>query len=109
MAHHGTIGEFDPGKEDWASYTERLQLYFMADDVDDANKQRAILLSVCGPKTYQLIRNLIAPAKPTDKSLEEITRPRAPPPRSRLLSFSGIIFTHDSVVKESPFPYTWRS
>ena len=74
MAQHGTIGEFDPEKEDWTSYTERLQQYFTANDVDNASKQRAILLSVCRPKTYQLIRNLIAPAKPVTKSLEEIVQ-----------------------------------
>ena len=72
MAQHGTSGEFDPAKEDWVSYTERLQQYFTANDVDDPNKQRAILLSACGPATYQLIRNLVAPSKPTSKSFQEI-------------------------------------
>ena len=64
MALHGVLGEFDPSKEDWKCYAERLQLYFTANDVDDATKQRAILLSQCGSSMYQLIRNLLTPAKP---------------------------------------------
>ena len=41
-------------------------------DVDDTGKQRAILLSVCGATTYQLIRNLVALAKPVHKSFREL-------------------------------------
>ena len=72
MATHGFLGEFDSAKETWQAYTERLQQYFVANDIDDADKKRAILLSVCGPATYQLIRNLVVPDKTTDKSLDEI-------------------------------------
>ena len=72
MATHGNICEFNAEAEDWKSYTERLQQYFTANDVDSAEKQRAILLSVCGAQTYQLIRSLLAPAKPTEKSFTEI-------------------------------------
>ena len=56
------------------SYTERLDLYFTANGIapDAAEQRRAILLSVCGPATYQLIRNLVSPAKPTDKTFAEL-------------------------------------
>ena len=72
MAKHGTISEFDSSSEDWASYTERLQQYFVANGVAAAEKQRAILLSACGASTYRLIRSLVAPAKPTDRSFGEL-------------------------------------
>ena len=72
MATHGNIGEFDRGAEDWAAYCERLEQYFLANDVEDADKQRAILLSVCGAGTYQLIRNLAAPDKPSEKTFGAI-------------------------------------
>ena len=72
MATHGNIGEFDRGAEDWAAYCERLEQYFLANDVEDADKQRAILLSVCGAGTYQLIRNLVAPDKPSEKTFGAI-------------------------------------
>ena len=61
MATHGSIGEFDSDKETWTAYMERLQEYFLANDVDVAVKQRAILLSMCGAATYQLIRDLVSP------------------------------------------------
>ena len=74
MAHTtlGHIGEFQPDSEDWISYTERLQLYFVANGIDDRTRRKAILLSVCGPSTYQLIRDLLAPTAPTDKTFDEL-------------------------------------
>ena len=74
MATHGTLGEFDSSREDWTSYSERLEQYFHANDVDSPEKQRAILLSVCGASTYQLIWDLVAPAKPTSKSFDELVK-----------------------------------
>ena len=44
----------------------RLSHYLRANDAEDVEKQRAILLSVCGTKTYQLIRSLVAPRKPAE-------------------------------------------
>ena len=74
MATHGNVGEFNPDREDWVSYTERLVQYFVVNSITEeaADKQRAILLSSCGAATYQLIRNLVAPGKPTDKSFSEL-------------------------------------
>ena len=72
MATHGTIGPFQHEKEDWTSYTERLEQYFAASDVQNAVKQRALLLSSCGASTYQAIRNLTAPNKLTERTFKEI-------------------------------------
>ena len=74
MAIHGTIGEFIPKSKDWTSYTEQLQQYFIANDVDSNEKKHAILLSVCGAATYKLIRSLLHPQKTTDKSYDEIVK-----------------------------------
>ena len=75
-ATHGSIEAFNvnPANEDWISYTERLEQYFTANDIkaEEADKRRAILLSVCGASTYQLIRNLLTPAKPTDKTFAQL-------------------------------------
>ena len=46
------------GKESWSTYTERLGYYFEANGVTDASKQRSILLSVCGPATFKLMKSL---------------------------------------------------
>ena len=72
MAVHGSIGEYSDSIEDWTAYTERLENYFTANDVEDGSKKRAILLSVCEAATYKLIRSLAAPEKPTDYSYEAL-------------------------------------
>ena len=70
---HGTIGEFDSNQEDWASYTERLQQYFAANDIAE-DKQKAILLSACGIATYRLIKNLTAPDNPAEKTFAQLKK-----------------------------------
>ena len=72
MAIHGGMAEFDSAIEDWQAYAERLSQYFIANDVVDATKQRAILLSVCGAKTYKLVKSLVSPQRPTDKTYAEL-------------------------------------
>ena len=66
MAAHGSLSEYAPSQETWSEYIERLELYFVANDVDSAEKNRAILLNASGLGTYKLIRSLAAPAKPSD-------------------------------------------
>ena len=74
MALHGTMTAFKPGgKETWSTYTERLTFYFSANKVTDAAQKRAILLSVCGPATFQLAKNLCEdPSKLPTLSYDEI-------------------------------------
>ena len=89
MTAHGQIGEFHGDPESWTSYVEQLECYFVANDVADARKQRAILLSCCGASTYSLIRSLAAPSKPTDvayKELVEKVTAYFTPRRSRIVS-----------------------
>ena len=72
MTTHGQISEFRGVPEEWTSYVERLECYFLANDVADAGKQRAILLSCCGASTYSLIRSLAAPSKPTAVAYKDL-------------------------------------
>ena len=39
---------------------ERLKLYCIANSIDTEEKQRAILLSACGPAIYRMIKNIMA-------------------------------------------------
>lgn len=71
MATFGNVGEFKETEESWTQYAERLEQYFAANEIKDEKKQRAILLSVCGSKTYGLIRDLLQPKKPGDVELKE--------------------------------------
>ena len=61
--------------DDWKDYSDRLKQYFVANKMDtdeDAERRRAVLLTVCSAPTYSLIKDLLAPAKPSDKSYEEL-------------------------------------
>ena len=74
MAVHGQIGIFDSNEEDWQSHVERLKLYCIANSIDTEEKQRAILLSACGPATYRTIKNIVAPIKPAEKTFDDIVK-----------------------------------
>ena len=58
---HGTVSPFDGSQEDWIEYAERLDSYFVANDIVDVAKKRAILLNAVGPTTYRLIKTLCLP------------------------------------------------
>ncbi len=107
--HHGAFGEFCPDEEDWIYYTEKLEQYFQANEVNAAEKQRAILLSVCGASTYQLIRDLVAPARPSTNTFQQVVQlvkeHHQPPP-------SFIVQRHnfnmrDARKKERQFQHSW--
>ena len=71
MATHRRIEEFNSQQEDWMSYSERLQAYFTANEIESTDKKKAILLSVVGAEIYQLIRSLVAPENPTEKTFDQ--------------------------------------
>ena len=72
VALYGQVSTFDPETDDWTQYVERLNYYFVANGIDDVTKKRAILLSVVGASTYRLIRNLVAPGKPDEKTYKQL-------------------------------------
>ena len=61
MDSHKTIGEFDPSKASWISYTECLEQFFIAADINSVEKKRAILLSGAGPHTLSCYAKSHAP------------------------------------------------
>ena len=71
MASGGTLGhieEFDGTKGDWPLYVERLEHFFAANGISDGEKKRAVLLSVIGAATYKILRNVVSPSKPGEKT-----------------------------------------
>ena len=70
----GSVGQFNVGgKESFDSYLERVEFFFAANEVTSDGKKKALFLTMCGPETYTLIRNLVSPVKPSDKTLKELT------------------------------------
>ena len=64
----GKVDKFDGSEEEWTQYVECLGHFFVANDITDAGKKRAVLLSVVEASTYALLMNLVSPAKPGDIS-----------------------------------------
>ncbi|KAK3763977.1 hypothetical protein RRG08_024032 [Elysia crispata] len=62
---------FNEAIESFTNYKERLDAYFLANDIAQA-KQSAVLLSALGPKVYGILRSLTAPDLPTTKSYNQL-------------------------------------
>ena len=67
----GHIDKFRPELESFSTYREQLELFFIANKIED-DRQVAVLLSVIGTKHYSLLHSLVAPSKPADKSVAEL-------------------------------------
>ena len=71
-SNFGTLCAYDSNKEDWKGSVERLELFFTANDINNAEKKRAILLMSCGIETYWLFKGLTVPAEPVEKTFSEL-------------------------------------
>lgn len=52
----------------------KYKVVFISNDITDLTRKKAILLSSYGTGTYNWSKNLIAPAKPSEKSCIELIR-----------------------------------
>ena len=82
----GSVGEFDPSSESFKAYLERLDHFFVANDIgkcaDDASaavvraanqKKLAMMISVIGKKTHSTLRDLCSPENPKEKTFEALS------------------------------------
>ena len=77
MEGYNRLESFDFEVDNWDAYRERLEQLFhinghAGSEEADLARRRAVLLTVCGKKTYELLRTLAAPAKPADKTYNEL-------------------------------------
>ena len=70
----GTLVAFDAKAQTWEEYCEILEQFFAANEITEAARQRAVLISVVGPTTYSLMRSLVSPMKPKDKSYVDLVK-----------------------------------
>ena len=68
---YGCLEEFSPEIETFASYSERVELFLQAHAVPD-DRQVAVVLNAVGVKNYSLLRGLVAPARPSEKTVTEL-------------------------------------
>ena len=67
----GKLEAFDEICENWTAYVERVEQYFLANDVE-TNTKVPVLLTVIGGKTYSLLHTLTSPVKSSTKTFDEI-------------------------------------
>ena len=70
MSAFGKLDECNE-TEDWRHYIERVNHVFEANEITDPDKRRSIFLVCVGAKTDKLVRSLVAPEDPKDKSHED--------------------------------------
>jgi hypothetical protein len=66
-----SLNQFNPDLESWECYFERFEQFVLVNDIEQ-EKQVACLLSLLGPVTYNVLRNLSHPTKPSTKTLAQI-------------------------------------
>ena len=70
----GKLSEFRHGVDTVDDYVDRFELYTVANDITNDDKKRAVFLTSVGATTYALLTNLLRPAKPQSKSLDDLVR-----------------------------------
>uniref|UniRef100_A0A8C1WPY5 Reverse transcriptase RNase H-like domain-containing protein n=1 Tax=Cyprinus carpio TaxID=7962 RepID=A0A8C1WPY5_CYPCA len=68
----GTVSPFDGETQLWEEYSEMLEFFFQANEITDADKKKAVLLSGVGAATYSLLRSLLCPMTPGEKTYGEL-------------------------------------
>lgn len=71
MTTIGTLSPFDSKVQSWEEYCEIIEHFFTANYIED-DKKKSILLSVVGAQTYSLMRNLLSPIKPGDRTFAQL-------------------------------------
>ena len=70
MAVFGTIEQFHIKCDEFGEYLERVEQYFVA---NDDKRKVAIFITAIGKDTYGILRSLLSPAKPHEKTNKEIS------------------------------------
>ena len=77
----GKVEEFDPGTQNWTAYEERITQYFIANNVTGAEvegqtdkRKVAVFLTLIGSKAYGILRDLVSPAKPAEKTYAQLAK-----------------------------------
>ena len=73
MALFGNIGELVEAQESWSQYADRMEQYFIANDIG-VNKKASVFLATIGPAAFRTIGNLVAPKKPSEENYDRLTK-----------------------------------
>lgn len=70
MALIGSIEHFNPEK-DFADYSERMEQFFIVNSIENDMKV-PMLITLIGPETYNVLKNLVSPEKPSQKTYTDL-------------------------------------
>ncbi|KAG8229808.1 hypothetical protein J437_LFUL005889 [Ladona fulva] len=68
----GSVPQFSGDANSWEDFIEQLGFYFEAHGTSLDSQKRAILLSCTGVQTYNIVKKLCAPEKPSSKIYSDI-------------------------------------
>ena len=110
----GSLGAFDPSLETFTAYVERLEQFYIANDIRQCaadakeavkkaadKKKVAVIISVIGSKTYNTLRDLCSPLVPKEKSFSEICELLKLHYKPKTLEVAGSFKFHSCVQAES--------
>lgn len=60
----GAISTFDPKVSSFSVFSKRLKQFFLANNITDSDKKRAILLNTLSEECYILVQSLCVPELP---------------------------------------------
>ncbi|XP_074030329.1 uncharacterized protein [Leptinotarsa decemlineata] len=72
MSLIGNIEQFNAREGEISSYLERLEQLFNCNEIANAEKKVALLLTLIGGEAYGVLRDLLAPTLPSQKSYDEL-------------------------------------
>ncbi|XP_069365633.1 uncharacterized protein [Maniola hyperantus] len=67
------LGEFDVVSGNWASYCERMEMYFIVGEVKETLRVPT-MISMVGDRAYELMVNLCSPDRPGNKTFAELVK-----------------------------------
>ncbi|KAH7949570.1 hypothetical protein HPB49_012319 [Dermacentor silvarum] len=73
MSRLGKIAEFDPKLQNFESYLERFELFVQANDIKEEEKL-PVFLTVIGAEAYEVLKNIVVPASPSETTYVEAKR-----------------------------------
>ena len=68
----GTMDSFNPDNEIIVTYLERVEMFFAANGIAD-DKKVPVFLSLLGGKIYALLRSLVSPSLPKEKTFVDLS------------------------------------
>ena len=66
MVSIGKLEAFEGSSKEWASYVERFEQFLVANGIEEPKKIVATFLTAIGSKTYDLLKDIVAPTKPSE-------------------------------------------